>query len=169
MKIIFMSKGFEKTSMDLASCDPEELIMLIDFERCISCGACEVACQLEHGEGPESPAVYRPVRFRTGEGDENAGTLYMPLACRHCKAPCDYYSQYNFWITCPSAKGCDESVPSCDLCAERLKQGLWPACATRCSMKTICFGYAKDIAFVLKDKRLRDLGEVRLGQHAIDC
>jgi len=161
MKVIFVSRRFERTAFDLAACDPDELVMMVDIDRCISCGACGMACRIEHGEDAAHPGGFRPI---TVASDQRAGTrtVFLPLACRHCTAPCEYYSQYNFWITCPADRERHETSPACDSCARRTEAGLWPACATRCSMKTIYFGAARDMNFVLREKRLGELGDVRL-------
>lgn len=161
MKLVFVSKQFERAAFDLSHCDPEELVMVIDADRCVSCGSCQLACQLERGERERGPASFRPVGVGP-ESPENRHAVHLPLACRHCASPCDYYSQYNFWITCPSKKRGDGKTVPCDFCAERLKEGFWPACATRCTMKAIYFGPAKDIAFALREKRLREMGDVAL-------
>ncbi|MCL5024040.1 MAG: 4Fe-4S binding protein [Nitrospirae bacterium] len=161
MKLVFVSKQFERAAFDLSHCDPEELVMVIDTDRCISCGSCELACQLERGGRENCPASFRPTGAGPGR-QENEHAVHLPLSCRHCDTPCDYYSQYNFWITCPSNKREDGKTVPCDFCAERLKEGLWPACATRCTMKAIYFGPVKDIAFVLREKRLREMGDVAL-------
>jgi Fe-S-cluster-containing dehydrogenase component len=161
MRILIVSENFERKKVDLRECPPDELVMMIDMDRCISCGACELACQIEHGEEIGAPGPFRPITISSEDEQGLRRTLYLPLACRHCEEPCDYYSLYNFWTTCPKAKEGDKIIP-CDCCRDRTEKGLWPACATRCSMKTIYFGYAKDIAFTLGEKRLREMGDVEL-------
>ncbi len=161
MKVLFVSKKFEGTSLDLSSCAPEELVMMIDIDRCISCGSCQLACQIENGEDAAHPARCRRI---TGKPEKNAGnrrTVNLPLACRHCESPCDYYSQYNFWISCPSA-GLREERADCDFCVKRTEKGLWPACATKCAMKAIYFGPAGEMLFALEEKRLREMGDVTI-------
>lgn len=157
MKVIFVSRKFEKTTLDLRSCDPEELVMMVDVDRCISCGSCQLACQMEHGEDASNPASFRPIRV---ERENSERTVYLPLACRHCESPCEYYGQYNFWITCPTAGSRKGENAVCDFCVKRTEKGLWPACATRCTMKTIYFGPAREVLFTLEEKRLREMGDV---------
>jgi len=160
MKILYVSKNFEKKQrLDLEKTDPDEWVMVVDADRCISCGACELACQMEHGEDISNRASFRPIQFEE-PGGRGKRTVYLPLACRHCEDPCEYYSSHNFWVTCPEGRKTKETLPLCDFCAERAKRGFWPACATRCSMKTIYFGPAQDVRFALGEKRLRELGEV---------
>jgi Fe-S-cluster-containing dehydrogenase component len=162
MKILFVSKKFEGTSIDLRNCDPEELVMMVDVDRCISCGSCELACQIENGEDAAHPAPFRPIKVEPENESGNRRTVNLPLACRHCESPCDYYSQYNFWTTCPSAVVRKGKSTACDFCAKRTEKGLWPACATRCAMKTIYFGPAREILFTLDEKKLREMGNVGL-------
>ena len=53
------------------------------------------------------------------------------------------------------------------ICApSRLAKGMMPACATRCSMKAIYFGYPKDVWFALNEKRLRGMGDLTLDSPA---
>ena len=162
MKVLFVSKKFERTTLDLSRCDPGELIMMVDVDRCIACGSCELACQIENGEDAANPAPVRPFGVEQENGEGNRRMVCLPLACRHCGSPCDYYSQYNFWITCPSDRTRNEKSTACDFCVKRTEKGLWPACATRCTMKAIYFGPAGDILFTLEEKRLREMGDVRI-------
>ena len=160
MKIIFVGKNFESKGIDLNRCDPEEPVMMIDVDRCISCGSCELACQLEHGSDMGNPAPFRPITTESEKGKQGRRIIYLPLSCRHCESPCDYYSAYNFWINCPNSASEDADMISCDFCIDRTEKGLWPACATRCTMKLIYFGRAHDVAFALGEKRLREMGDV---------
>ena len=162
MKLIYVSKNFEKNGVNLESCDLEELVIMIDVDRCISCGACEMACQAEHGGNTEESSLFRPISISVEREINDIRTVYFPLACRHCGSPCEYYNPYNFWITCPKGRNGCQNVVSCDFCIDRTTKGLWPACATKCSMKTIYFGRATDVAFALGEKRLREMGDVEL-------
>jgi len=159
MRILFVSTNFEKRgTVDLRKYDPEEFLMLVDLDRCISCGACELACQIEHGDLDGTPGSFRPITVEPSRGESR--TLYLPLACRHCESACDYCDTYNFWTTCPKGKEENKNIIPCDGCVERREMGLWPACAIRCSMKTIYFGSAQDIGFVLGEKGLREMGNI---------
>ena len=160
MKIVFVSKNFKEKWVDLEKGDPEELTLKVDGDRCISCGSCRLACQLEHGSGPGNPGSFMPIKVERKEGLADGRTLTLPSACRHCKSPCEYYSPYNFWTICPKGKAEEQKILTCDFCNDRTQKGLWPACATRCTMKTIYFGRAQDVAFALREKRLREMGDV---------
>ncbi len=163
MKIVFVSKMFEGTGHGLIDCDPDEYVMIVDLDRCISCGACELSCQLENRRGENFPTPVRRIRLAQQEDRDHERILSLPLSCRHCESPCEHETPYNFWIICPETAGKNDNSSMCDLCAERGESGLWPACATRCTMKTIYFGTAKDMLFVLREKKLREMGDVRIG------
>ena len=159
MKIVFVSENSERSELNLAKAEPDELVMMIDADRCISCGACELACQLEHSGRIGRLAPCRSIRVESDQGERGKRIIRLPLTCRHCESPCEYYSEYNFWTICPRA---EEEIETCDFCVERTEKGLWPACATRCSMKAIYFGRAEDVAFTLKEKRVRGMGDVAI-------
>lgn len=165
MKVLFASTKIEKSkTVDLEKYDPDEFIMLVDLDRCISCGACELACQIEHGDLQENADLIRPITLKLDGGGGDIRILNLPLSCRHCDSICEYYDPYNFWITCPKGKEKEKKFISCDVCLERTKAGFWPACATRCSMKTIFFGFPKDIAFTLVERGLREMGSIDVCQ-----
>jgi Fe-S-cluster-containing dehydrogenase component len=154
MNLIFTSKKFEKQGVDLDA-EPDELVMAVDLDRCINCGACGVACELQHG-------VARFIKIGSDEGEGKTATFFLPLTCRQCETRCVYYDTHNFWISCPEKEGAQAAgiFDACDLCKDRIDKGFWPACATRCSMKAIYFGQMSDIRIVLREKRFRELGDV---------
>lgn len=162
MKVLYVSKNFKVSHADLDKGNPAELVLMVDLDRCISCGACQIACRIEHAADIREPASYRAIGVHAGKSPSIQPLLRMPLSCRHCDTPCEYYSQYNFWITCPFGEQPDQRAKSCDSCVDRLEMGLMPACATRCTMKCIYFGHAKDVAFVLNEKRLREMGDIQI-------
>lgn len=160
MKILSVSNNYKRQGPDLRKNDPDEMVMMVDVDRCISCGACQLACQIENGDSKAGPGHFRPIRIQLG--NKGTRTLNLPLSCRHCDLPCEYYNEYNFWTTCPSTKVFNTKIVSCDFCAERLKKGFMPACATRCTMKCIYFGRAEDVGFAFGEKKLREMGDVEL-------
>lgn len=162
MKVLYVSKNFRALGADLDKENQAELVLMVDLDRCISCGACQLACQIEHAAAVSAPAPCRAIGVQAGKQRSVRPLLRMPLSCRHCERPCEYYGQYNFWTTCPFGKEPDPPTLSCDACVDRLEQGLMPACATRCTMKCIYFGHAKDVAFVLNEKRLREMGDIQI-------
>jgi Fe-S-cluster-containing dehydrogenase component len=158
MKILWVSTKFTRQEAELEKLPEEETILMVDLDRCISCGACQYACQIEHRRGNLSEAKPRVFSVKMKEGNNACRSIHLPLSCRHCDTPCEYYDSNNFWVTCNSDAESRDDL--CDSCADRSKNGLMPACAMRCSMKCIYFGYAKDILFALNEKRLRQMGEV---------
>ncbi len=158
MRVFFVSRGFSGERFDAHEGDPEELVMLVDLDRCIGCGACAFACRIEHEGGLASGDPMRPIV--PGMGGAEGRMLCLPTTCRHCPTPCEYHDEYNFWIICPSRKTRDGMRTFCDSCVTRAGEGMWPACATRCTMKTIYFGNAERLALILGEKRLRELGDV---------
>lgn len=160
MKILCVSKNFTRLEADLERLDEDELVMMVDFDRCIACGACQFACQTEHArEGAGWAGRPGAIQVKLKEG-ACTSALNLPLSCRHCEAPCEFRSPYNFWITCPASDSGRGPEVLCDRCQERLERGLMPACATRCSMKCITFGHPKEVALALNEKRLRELGDL---------
>lgn len=162
-----------------------EAALLIDLERCIGCFACEMHCKLEHRP---SPGIRR-LRLLPIEG-EAFSTSFVPLACAHCvDPPCGAVCPVRAIVKDPDgvvriqesrcmgcllcATVCPYGVVEydleracavkCDGCRERLDHGLWPACATKCSMKAMHFGSEPDLARVLQEKRVRRAGAACLG------
>lgn len=157
MKLVFLSKRFRGERFGAQACGGE-LAMLVDLDRCIGCGACMIACQIEHDARAGEGNPTRPVL--AGPGDADARMVCLPGGCRHCPTPCEYYSDYNFWAICPSLETKHATAAFCDSCGDRLEQGKLPACATRCTMKTIYFAGPGEVELILNEKRLREMGDV---------
>ena len=134
---------------------------MVDVDRCIACGSCVLACQQEHG-GTVKAEIMGAITV-PASGGSLVWQVNLPSACRACGSPCAYFSEYNFWATCPASKTPAADNLVCDRCQDRLAQGFMPACATRCSMKCIYFGRAADVAFTLGEKRLREMGDIEFG------
>ncbi|MFA4647352.1 4Fe-4S dicluster domain-containing protein [Pyrococcus kukulkanii] len=153
--------------------------IFIDFKRCIGCRACEVACEMEHGEA----------RIRVFEFPDLTA---IPFNCRHCeKAPClevcptgalyrDQDGAVAFdplkCIGClMCAVACPFGVPKidevnkimdkCDLCSERRAEGKLPACVSSCPTEALKFGEINEVlwdregSFVSRLKEARERGE----------
>jgi len=160
VKILWVSKTLKRQEAELRELPDDETILMVDLDRCISCGSCHFACEVEARQGSAGAAKPKamPVVMQKTSGHETS--VHLPLSCKHCASPCSYQDYANFWVTCP--EGHKDGAEACDLCASRLAKGMMPACATRCSMKCIYFGYPKDVWFALNEKRLRGMGDLTL-------
>lgn len=143
-------------------------MIVVRAERCLGCKACLVACAVEHsvskdlaGAVGESPAPQPRVSLAQCQG------VAVPLQCRHCEeAPCVLVCPTKALhrpvekgpvlvdagrcigcryclLACPfgsiqmSRDG--KAVIKCDLCLERAKAGLEPACTAACPTGALVF------------------------------
>ena len=160
-----------------------ERIMLIDLDNCVRCYACEVACRQEHDLSVETAS--RWCHVLTIEPRQVSGQLHMdfvPVACFHCDDPmcaavCPVSAiskKADGSVTvdedmCTGCRLCIDACPygqmffnalkgiagHCDLCADRVKAGLEPACVQH------CIGGA--LQFVLQE----ELTNITAGQHTL--
>ena len=141
--------------------------LLIEFEYCTGCHACEVACKQEHGLGVGP----RLVQVLEESPD------YIPIYCHHCaKAPCrdvcpvEAIARNEQGIVlidndlCIGCRECLEACPfgamqfddrlevavKCDLCLHRLAENKQPACISVCPTACISLGGKKSIAAVFE-------------------
>lgn len=141
--------------------------MVIDLRRCIGCHACTVTCKMENnvpdnfyrswvleadkGTYPDVTRIKLPrlcnqcqnapcmtvcpvhATFRDQDG---GGVIRIDagkcIGCRYCIASCPYSARYLH-----PAKGVAEK---CDLCLDRVKGGLVPACVSTCVSHARFFG-----------------------------
>ncbi len=157
MKLIYTGSQFPK-NLESTKIPDEEVVMLVDMDRCIRCGTCQLACALEFGLEGKPAGVHN---LHVGDEGEKVQVFTLPGACRQCSTPCMYYELHNFWIRCPDEKfSFKVKEPSCDLCLARREGGFWPACASRCPMKTIYVGTMAELRIILRDKQFRDYGDL---------
>jgi Fe-S-cluster-containing dehydrogenase component len=155
MRVVYVSSQYNEQGVALRDAHSDDLVLLLDMDRCIGCGACRMACQAESGEAFDSQARRIAVERRQGKPGK---LVTLPTTCRGCADPCDYIGN-EYWTVCPADKTGTYTGPLCDGCAARVSKGLTPACATRCAMKCLHIGRAADIRFALEEKRLRSMGE----------
>lgn len=135
------------------------MIFDLDMKRCVSCGACAVACMDQNDTDVGSGVPFRHVSALEERMGDGVAYTNLSLACMHCEnAPCvvgcptgsifkdpetglTLYDTTNC-IGCHScAMACPFGVPAfsekgkltkCDGCVERVRAGLEPACVRVC-------------------------------------
>ena len=97
--------------------------ILIDYEWCSGCHACEIACQMDKGlpEGQWGIKVFPVGPWQYGDGKWQYA--YMPV-------PTD----------------------QCDLCAERVEAGKKPMCVHHCQAMVMTYGPVDELAAKLSEK-----------------
>jgi len=141
----------------------QKYVFTFDTERCFGCYGCVVACQQEH----RLPAEQKFIKIQTiGPVRVNAKMTmrFIPQVCMHCRAPmcikvCPVKAirKRDDGIvlidaeTCIGCRDCTWACPyqaisfdeesgkamKCDLCIDRLAQGLLPSCVHNCPGKAI--------------------------------
>ncbi|WP_406676254.1 4Fe-4S dicluster domain-containing protein [Moorella sp. ACPs] len=132
----------------------------LDLNRCLGCRACEGACQNWKGQG----FSLRRVQAFTGQVKGRWQEYYLSLACNHCENPECFrvcpertYNKRRDGIVLHNSgrcNGCNRclracpfaaprynlatgKVAKCDLCVERIDNGLAPACVEACPVKAL--------------------------------
>ncbi|WP_157068092.1 4Fe-4S dicluster domain-containing protein [Desulfosarcina cetonica] len=140
--------------------------MIIDLSRCTGCQSCMVACKLQNQTAPDEFNT----RITAREIVEAAGTriAFTANLCVHCADPpcvaaCPTGAAFvhpsglvlTDWRRCDGNGACIDACPydarfadprfagrvdKCDLCINRLTEGLVPACVENCSPGARIFG-----------------------------
>jgi formate dehydrogenase iron-sulfur subunit len=152
--------------------------LLFDANWCVGCGACEEAC----AEKNELPADAEPGlhadRYTTLE---EHGDLYLRRMCMHCVEPscasaCPVSALYKTeagpvaydYAKCMGCRycmiACPFSVPryewtsllprvrKCQMCADRVEQGLPTACSEACPAEATMFGERDEMIALAKQR-----------------
>ena len=159
------------------------MIIDLDLDRCISCGACAVACMDQNDIEPlDGDIPFRSVCTLEEHKEEKVRYTNLSIACMHCAdAPCvtgcptaSLYKDPDSGLTlydgtncigCHScAMACPFGVPAfseenkltkCDGCVQRVRAGFKPACVRVCPFNALTV-YASQEEY-LSAKRRRSL------------
>lgn len=137
--------------------------LVIDTADCIGCNACEIACKQVH-DLPVGPRLIRVQPDDCREMDGKLQLRYTVTLCRQCDnppcknvCPTGAITRQEDGIVlidrelCTGCKDCIEACPfdamqfnpysqmamTCDLCRDRLYNGMQPACAAACPGRCI--------------------------------
>lgn len=102
--------------------DTCEYGMLIDYEYCTGCYACQVACQQEY-KWPEGMGGIRVIEMEQALPNGKAYLAFLPFP-----------------------------TELCILCAPRTRQGLPPACVKTCLANCMKYGKLDELAGEMKKK-----------------
>lgn len=128
-------------------------VFYIDLEKCIGCKSCEAACARVHDGNPRM-YIQTVTEFN------------VPMHCQHCEVPACVeacpekaidVSSEGFTIIneakCVACRACIVACPfgmpkleenkkvvvKCDMCIDRVRQGLEPACVATCTSEALKF------------------------------
>ena len=141
----------------------------VDLSRCIGCNSCTVSCKQWHDITPGPAKPMRVYQWETGRFPQ-VSLHMLPIMCYHCETPacldaCENKAIYKeekygavlldpdkcrgsrkCWLACPYGSPQFEGdepgtrVLKCDMCIDRLEEGLKPICVLSCSMRALEFG-----------------------------
>lgn len=149
------------------SSEHDTRILYIDYDKCIGCETCEAVCKFLYKQpriimvrtpvGEMAPLYCRncstPLCVKSCKPgaltvDQDGRVLLNPMLCRGCEtmscvAACPFGGIY--------ATGEGVGVTKCNLCQERRKQGMLPACMEMCPCGAIEFTEREKIPKHLSD------------------
>lgn len=153
----------------------KQLMFFFDFNKCIDCKTCEMSCNDYHG----LRGVHR--RQVVTYDMEGQRPVHISMSCNHCYNPvCILICPENNYmkrsdgvviLTPVNCQGCERCVKACpfhapkinpqtnqvdkcNLCVERLDEGLKPVCVENCTTGAIGV-----IEVDLKERRKYNLGD----------
>ena len=143
----------------------EKNIFIFDYNQCVGCHACVVACINENGF--QEPKQWRNIHQSNNTHFPQLPLFYLSLACNHCAdAPClkncpaNAYSrdektgavihhsekcigcQYCTWACpydAPKFNPKEGIIEKCTFCNNRIEENLKPACANLCPTGALDF------------------------------
>jgi anaerobic dimethyl sulfoxide reductase subunit B (iron-sulfur subunit) len=146
----------------------------IDQSRCIGCNSCTISC-MQWNDIPPSPVKWMRVYQWEKGTFPNVRLHMLPVMCYHCENPvcvkacknAALYKEDTFGAVlvnsekCQGSRRCWQACPygapqydgdasgakmsKCNMCMDRLKQGLKPICVLSCSMRALEFGPLDDL------------------------
>ena len=153
--------------------------LLVDYKLCFDCKACEVACK-QANDLPVGPRWIQVITVGPKKVGERLIVDFIPMTCRHCaKPPCigacptDAIIKRQDGIVIINSElcnGCMACIPACpfaalqynpeknivdkcNMCLNRVENGLKPACVQACPSKAIYFGETNDIIQQMRQQR----------------
>jgi DMSO reductase iron-sulfur subunit len=140
-------------------------------DNCIACHACESACSEKNNLPPH--LAFRKVGYIEGGSWPDVRRLNVSMACNHCEDPVclkacptrayTKYAEYGAvlqdpdicfgcgyctWVcpyNAPQLDPVNGQVEKCNMCVDRLEQGLKPACVAACLGNALEFGVIEDL------------------------
>lgn len=150
-------------------------------DNCIACHACESACSEKNNLPPH--LAFRKVGYIEGGSYPDVVRLNISMACNHCEDPVclkacptrayTKYAEYGAvlqdpdicfgcgyctWVCPYNAPQLDPvkgQVEKCNMCVDRLEQGLKPACAAACLGNALDFGVIEDLPHGQQQAKLK--------------
>ncbi|MBU2608451.1 MAG: FAD-dependent oxidoreductase [Chloroflexi bacterium] len=146
----------------------------IDLSRCIGCNACTVSCKQWHDISPGPAKPMRVYQWETGNFPD-VRLHMLPVMCFHCESPscveaCEngaLYKEEKYGAVladadkCRGTRKCWDACPygspqylsdepearmlKCNMCIDRLEEGLKPICVLSCGMRAMEFGPLTEI------------------------
>ncbi len=160
--------------------------IIVDIEKCLACKSCEIACALAHSRSKIlSEAIQESPKPQRMMAVEAAGEYGVPIQCRHCEsAPCIEIcptgaihredEQSPVVVEADLCIGCKlcmlvcpfgvlrigkegRAIIKCDMCYERLKEGMVPECVEACPTGAIKLVSLEEVT---KSRRKEASGEI---------